>query len=82
MKNTFLYYLAILLPLIAILLMAYTHYAVYTWVVLLLIYGVIYRPLVDGVRLIQKGVIRKSEIWKLFVPFFYHGKWFKQLYFS
>ena len=82
MKNTYAYYLAILLPLIPVILMAYVHHTIYAWVPLFLIYALIYRPLIDGMRLIQKGVIRKSEIWKLFVPIFYRSKWFKQLYFS
>jgi hypothetical protein len=48
---------------------------------LILLWAIIYRPIVDGIRLIKKGIINKNEFVKLFIPV-WRRKWFKELYFE
>jgi len=36
----------------------------------LLIYAFVYRPLLDGERLVSNGVIDNKNRWKLFIPFY------------
>lgn len=82
MKSIMVYYLAIATPLVALLLLLKTRdISPLTFTVLLLIWALIYRPLADGKRLIEKGVIQKKEIWKMFVPFFRY-RWAIELYFE
>lgn len=78
MKNRILYYIAILAPAGALAL---------SWeilpstlaLVLLGFYVFIYRNFLDGLRLAEKGVIAKNEIWKMIKPGM-RGKYFKELY--
>jgi len=44
-------------------------------------YALIYRPLIDGYKLIFKGLITRKEIWKMYLPSTYR-KYFKELYMS
>ena len=81
MKSLITYYLlAIILPVLLLALLIQNGYK-NTFVITLLFFALIYRPLLDGNRLIKKGVIKKNEIWKLFV-FYGHIKWFRKLYFD
>lgn len=83
MKNIFVYYLAIGLPLLFLALGSY--YSIinsYTFTILLLIYITIYRAIVDIERLIVKGLITKSNRYKLLNSFSYRRKYFKELYFK
>jgi hypothetical protein len=82
MRNIYIYYIAILVPLIVIILIRLTYGSDSLFAILLLIYALIYRPVTDSIRLIKKKVIQKGEIWKIFIPFFWRTKWFKELYFS
>jgi hypothetical protein len=80
MKNTFLYYLVITAPLLILFILLLSHSISNSiFAILLITWAIIYRPILDGIRLINKGVINKNEIWKLFVPFWRY-KWFKELY--
>ena len=80
MKNIFIYYLAILIPLSFIIWYISGTYDSTTFVVLLFCY-VIYRGFTDGKRLIDKGVIGKEDKWKAFIPFYInHLTYFKELY--
>lgn len=80
MKNTVVYYLAIILPVIAIFVLKNTgmissNWFVYTFVLYLLVY----RSCTDGLRLAGKGTIEKRNIWKVIVPG-QRIKYFKELY--
>jgi hypothetical protein len=79
MKNHALYYSAILLPLILLGYALYSdHMTLFVWGIL--IYVLIYRPFTDGFRLISRGIIRKDELWKVFIPL-YKLKWQWYCYF-
>ena len=80
MKNILVYYLAILVPFISLFILLFTHSInSLAFTILILSWALIYRPVVDATRLIQKGMIPKSDFWKLFIPF-YRRRWFKELY--
>jgi len=81
MKNLLVYYLSITIPLLVIFLLLKLQYInSMTFAILMVLWALIYRPITDGTRLIKKGIIQKSEFWKLFIPF-RRNEWFKELYF-
>ena len=47
----------------------------------ILIYSLIYRPIVHIYRCLQLGVIEEKDAWKFFIPF-YWNKYFKQVWFG
>jgi hypothetical protein len=76
------YYLVILLP-IPSLYWAAKFTSPLIFVAALLFYSLLYRPLVDGFRLMDLGLLSKAERWKVFFASpYYHLKYFRQLYFS
>jgi hypothetical protein len=80
MRNIYIYYLAFLSPL-AIILFLMRIDALNSWLFITLIvaYSLIYRTYIDGLRLVSKGIIEKSDIWKIA----YNGsrfQYFKELY--
>ena len=79
MKNLIIYYFTILIPLPILVWLAFSN-KTNSFVILLLFYALVYRPIIDGYRLIEKGVISKKGFWELFIPF-WSIKWFKELYF-
>ena len=81
MKNLLIYYISILLPIPAIVGSAY--YSSTLFCISLLSYAMVYRGFTDGKRLLEKGLIRKSDFWKVFViPFWARGMYFRELYFE
>jgi len=82
MKNTALYYLAIVTPLGILIFLTLIKQIDNLWfVIFLLSYALVYRTIIDYLRLISKDVIAKNEFWKILIP----GsriKYFKELYFS
>ena len=82
MRNIYFYYLAILTPLaILLFLMRINYLNSWLFIILIFAYSLIYRTYVDGLRLVSKGIIEKSEIWKML----YNGgrfHYFKDLYFK
>ena len=80
MKNLFIYYLAILLP-VAVILFVYGKEMIgfTTFLVLILAYLLVYRTWTDGSRLAAKGIISKKERWKMMLPGM-HMKHFTELY--
>ncbi len=78
MKNLLVYYSAILIPLLILFLLMNKINSV-TFSVAILVWAGIYRPVVDGIRLIELGCIKKKDFWKTFLPF-YKVKWFSKLY--
>jgi len=82
MKNLLVYYLSITIPLLVIfLLLKFQYINSMTFAILMVLWALIYRPITDGIRLIEKGIIQKNEIWKLFIPF-WRNNWFRELYFK
>ncbi len=80
MRNLFVYYVSILLPL-AILLFLYGKELIgFTpFLVLILVYLLLYRTWTDGTRLAAKGIIPKKDRWKMMLPGM-HMKHFTELY--
>lgn len=74
------YYLQILLP-VALMVYLYDCALYETTLISILIYVLIYRPLVDGHRLIRLRQLPKKDLWKMFIPF-YGAKYFGALYFG
>lgn len=82
MKNILNYYLAIIVPIgILVWLNGAEKISSGVLVFLLLFYLLVYRSFTDGMRLYEKGLIEKGDIWKT-VLFGYHFKYFRQLYFK
>jgi hypothetical protein len=76
MKNVLVYYIVILTPLLGLLLIRNSN-SVY-FVIYLFIYVMIYRPIVDILRLKEKNI--NAVNMKLLIPFYLHIRYFKQLY--
>ncbi len=79
MKQLLIYYFQILLPIP--LLVSLANISSISFVVGLILYVLIYRPLVDGYRLLSKGIISKNEFFKIFIPL-WRLKYFTELYFE
>jgi len=80
MKNIFIYYLSITIPVVAIVALRKSELITSTWfVILLFAYLLIYRVYIDGKRLIDKGIIEKKDFWKMIIPG-QQLKYFKELY--
>ncbi|PWT78051.1 MAG: hypothetical protein C5B59_02495 [Bacteroidetes bacterium] len=68
MKNIINYYAAIVLPFIGIILLLLNGFGGWFFLILFLIYFLVYRPLMSGYRLVALGVIKKSQIWRNWIP--------------
>jgi|GEM_PF-2005884 len=69
LKNTFLYYLSIVLPLLGIILAAkYTVISPELFVISLFIYAFVYRKFTDITRLIDRNVIPRQGSGKYYAP--------------
>lgn len=81
MKNLIVFYIAILLPFVAILEWMKTTSHPWWSIIAFFSYGFLYRPFTDGYRLYKKGVIGKKERRRMFVPFSGIGRdHFRELY--
>lgn len=78
MKNNAVYYPIIIIPLILILYALYLHQT-NLFAGGILAYVLVYRPLTDGYRLISRGILQKSDRWKMFIPL-YNLKWQRHCY--
>lgn len=78
MKNTFVYYLVIIVPLL-LLVWAIKVSPNNYWAIGILLYATVYRFLTDWLRLKSKGVEGDFQAWKLIIPL-YRLKYFKKLY--
>jgi Ca2+/Na+ antiporter len=80
MKNLFIYYLVIIIPIVILSWMSRTNFLDSTlFVILLFFYVFIFRTYIDGRRLVDKNIIPKKDIWKMIIP----GKrfqYFRELY--
>jgi hypothetical protein len=67
MKNLIVYYLAIVLPIPLLIWISMSNNPI-LFTILILIYAIPYRTLIDGIRLVNKGLIKWDKIWKLLIP--------------
>lgn len=80
MRNLFVYYVAILLPLAVVLFLYGKGLIGFTiFLVLILAYLLIYRTWTDGTRLAAKGILSKKDRWRMMLPGM-HMKYFRELY--
>lgn len=69
MKNIWVYYTAIFVPLVLIILLTnYNLLASWPFIIALFLYVFVYRTFVDGKRLVSKNIITNKDIWKLLIP--------------
>jgi hypothetical protein len=69
MKNTFLYYLLIIVPLVPFVYMVRTELIGTTWIIIYFFsYLLIYRSFTDFYRLKSKGILKNKDFLKLFIP--------------
>ncbi len=82
MKNLFLYYLSIFVPLgLIIWLSKIESIDSLYFILLFFFYALIYRTYLDGYRLYKKNIILKKDIWKMIIPG-NRFEYFKELYLS
>lgn len=77
LKNTLFYYLVILLPVVGLIYLSKNGYDT-ALVICFFAYLLVYRGIVDGIRLYQKGIIPKSKV--LTHIFSWRMQYFKELY--
>jgi hypothetical protein len=80
MKKLFFYYILIFTPLLFLFWMNKSEFiSPFYFVLFLFFYVFIYRTFTDGIRLFDKKIIQKKDIWKMIIP----GSrihYFKELY--
>jgi hypothetical protein len=81
MKNLIIYYFLIIGP------MPLLYFGIKTFegviaTFIIFTYIFIYRPLIDGLRILQLGLIEKHLIWKAFIPLYANWVWRRELYFG
>ena len=82
MKNIVVYYLVIIVPLLGLFFAAREQWmSGWAFFVSILFYALVYRTLTDGARLIQKGIISRRDMRKLFLPG-WRLTYFRALYLS
>lgn len=74
------FYMKVLLP-VLLFIALYQMDLKETFIISLLIYALIYRPFIDGSRLLYLGLVQREDFYKLFIPF-YSSKYFYELYFK
>ena len=79
MKNIFIYYFVITLPIPVLITISKDNSMLFA--IMLLLY-ILYRGFVDGLRLIEKNVIEKKDLWKSVIIPFWKSRYYKQLYFE
>jgi len=80
MKNSFVYYLTIFIPLIILNNLLQSDSIDATWFVIsIFAYAFIYRMITDYYRLLSRHAIEKKDFWKLLIPGA-RFKYFKSLY--
>ena len=79
MKNIFIYYFVMTLPIPVLITISKDNSMLFA--IMLLLY-ILYRGFVDGLRLIEKNVIEKKDLWKSVIIPFWKSRYYKQLYFE
>jgi len=80
MKSSILYYLVITVPFVALLYGGLDKIDSALFIVLLLTYVFIYRPITDYLRLLSRNIIGRKDFWRTYMPSS-RIKYFKALYF-
>jgi hypothetical protein len=81
-KNVFLFYVTIGVPLLLLVLLADVHQiSPFYFCMFLLLYALVYHPLICGLRLYNSGKIRLEDIKLNFIPF-WNRKYFLFLFFN
>lgn len=82
MKNTWLYYSLISIPLLLLALLINMGMASQlVFVIGLLLYVLLFRPVIDYLRLKSKAKDGdRGKEWMIFIPFYGHFKYFRELY--
>ena len=77
MKNIAVFYVAVLIP-IPLIIYSFSFDNLLLAFYALALYALAYRPVIDYLRLLSKGV-SKEPFWKLYIPLF-RVKYFRELY--
>jgi len=78
LKNTVAYYLLIFIPIIALFYLG-REVNSSNFIICLFSYVLIYRPVLDRIRLIDKGIITREKAFKFYFPGLSYS-YFKELY--
>lgn len=82
LRNLFLFYILIALPLVSLILSGkYNYINSSTFILLLFLYIFLYHPFICGIRLVQSKKISKQDLWKNFIPF-WNDKYWTFLFFN
>ena len=82
MKKLLVYYIMIALPLgLLVLGGRFGWFSAIPFGILLFTYALIYHPYVSGIRLIEGGIIKRSQLWKTFIPG-WNSRYFSYLFFN
>ena len=80
MKKILFFYLLIFAPLVILFWMNKSDsISSFYFVLFLFLYVFVYRTFTDGIRLIDKNIIHKKDLWKMIIPGS-RFKYFKELY--
>jgi len=79
MKNTILYYLFILAPIVPLMIFVNNDLLNDWWLIIFILYIFIYRAITDYWRLASKNIITKKDFWKILIPGS-RFKYFRELY--
>ncbi len=80
MKNLGVFYMLAFLPFVFILAYAFV-FGKHNIGLMLLLY-LVYRQVIDTMRLVAIGSIPRDKVWTAIIPFYLHTAYFKDLYFK
>lgn len=75
----FFYYILVLLPLPLIIWFSKVNRDMFVF--MLFFYALLYRPILDALKLLSNKTIKSNMIWKVFIPF-WRLKYYRKLYFE
>ena len=75
----YIYYILVIIPLVFIYFVSKQEND--TFIYLLFFYALVYRPVLDALKLITNNIISKDMIYKVFIPFWII-RFYKELYFN
>lgn len=78
LAGTIIFWMAAIVPLLGAFVVRMV-YGTYWFVTFLLIYILIYRPILHIIRLLSLKAIEEKDAWKFFIPF-YHNKYFRTMW--
>jgi len=81
-KKIYLFYCFLLIPFMTfVLAVKYNYISNFSFILFLIIYSLVYHPLISGIRLVQSKKISKKDFWKNFIPF-WNNKYYWFLFFN